>query len=49
MNDPQSPLTELAVAAVQTHELFRAYIDAGFNEQQALQLVIAIILRASHG
>jgi hypothetical protein len=42
--DPVDPLTELAKAAAQLHELFRAYVDAGFSEQQALYLVGKIML-----
>lgn len=42
---PQSPFTELAAAAVQLHEMFRAFLDAGFTEYQALQLAVAIIVR----
>jgi hypothetical protein len=40
---PEDPLTELAKAAAQVHELFRAYVDSGFSEQQALYLVGKLI------
>ncbi|WP_289009138.1 hypothetical protein [uncultured Thermomonospora sp.] len=36
---PQDPFTELAKAAIQLHELFKAFLDAGFTEPQAMQLV----------
>lgn len=41
---PQPPLTELAAAAVQQHELYRSWVDAGFTEEQALQLLAGIIM-----
>lgn len=37
--EPSDPITELAQAAMQLHELFTAYVEAGFTEQQALYLV----------
>lgn len=40
---PQDPLTELAAGAVQLHELFLAQVEAGFTEQQAMQIVIAVL------
>jgi hypothetical protein len=39
MPEPQEPLTALAEGAAQMHEMFLAYIQAGFTEQQALYLV----------
>jgi len=42
-NEPISPLTELAAGAVQMHELFRAWVDAGFTEQQAMQLLCSML------
>lgn len=33
------PLTHLAQAAAQHHELFRAWLDAGFTEDQAIRLL----------
>lgn len=36
---PENPLTQLAAAAAQIHEMFRALIGAGFTEPQALYLV----------
>lgn len=43
------PFTELQAAAMQVHELFRAYIAAGFTEPQALQIVIALVTRPQQG
>lgn len=40
---PEDPITELAAAAAQMHELFSAYVDAGFTEQQALYLLGRLI------
>ena len=40
---PADPLTELAKGAAQAHELFMAYVDAGFTRQEALQIVIGMI------
>jgi hypothetical protein len=42
-DDHDSPLTELAAAAAQQHELYTAYVEAGFTEPQAMQLLIAIV------
>jgi hypothetical protein len=49
MTDPTPPLTELAAAAVQQHELFRSWVDAGFTEDQAMQLLVAILIRGVGG
>jgi hypothetical protein len=46
---PQDPLTELAAGAVQLHEFFVAQVEAGFTEQQALQLVIAVLTAGMGG
>lgn len=40
---PLSPMTELAAGAAQQHELFRTYVDAGFTEAQAMQLLCAML------
>lgn len=40
---PQDPMTELAAAASQLHELYQAYLDAGFTEGQAMRLVCEIL------
>lgn len=40
---PASPLTDLAAGAAQLHELFTAYVAAGFTENQALRLVIGLL------
>lgn len=40
---PNDPISELAQGAAQMHELFTAYLEAGFNEHQALYLLGQII------
>lgn len=49
MPEPEDPITSLAEAAVSLHELFQAYVDAGFTEQQALYLVGRIITPPTPG
>ncbi|WAZ20211.1 hypothetical protein STRCI_001312 [Streptomyces cinnabarinus] len=44
-----APITELAAMAVQHHEAFQAWVDAGFTEAQALDLLKTIILRGIAG
>ncbi|MEV0608109.1 hypothetical protein AB0I61_17260 [Polymorphospora rubra] len=40
---PVSPITEMAAGAAATHELYLAYVEAGFTAQQAMQLMCAIV------
>lgn len=40
---PELPITELAAAAAQLHELYWAYVQAGFTVEQAMQLIVALI------
>ncbi len=40
---PNDPLTFLAEAAAQQHELFMAWVNAGFTRAEALQMIIAIM------
>lgn len=42
-NENQDPFTPLREAAVSSHELFVAYVDAGFTEAQAMQLLIGLM------
>lgn len=49
MPDPEDPITQLAAAAVSLHELYAAYVGAGFTENQALYLVGQIIGGATRG
>lgn len=43
MGDPADPITELAAAAVQLHEAYSAYVEAGFTEAQSFDLIKAIL------
>lgn len=36
-------MTALAEGATSTHEMFMAYVTAGFTRAEALQIVIAIV------
>lgn len=40
---PDWDMTAMAQAAVQFHEMFTAYIDAGFTPDQALALVMTTL------
>jgi hypothetical protein len=40
---PEDPMSELAEGAAQLHELFMAYVGAGFTRGEALQIVMSII------
>lgn len=44
---PPNPFSQLAAAATATHEMFAAYIDAGFTRAEALHLVTAIMVAAT--
>jgi hypothetical protein len=41
--DDPFPLTALAVGATQLHELYVAYMRAGFTESQAMSLILAMV------
>ncbi|MYX14373.1 hypothetical protein GTY67_13300 [Streptomyces sp. SID8374] len=44
MPEPTDPMTELAAAAAQLHELYATYVQAGFTEPQAFELTKAVLL-----
>jgi hypothetical protein len=46
---PPEPMSELAAGAAQMHELFTAYIAAGFTESQALYLLGKLISASRDG
>lgn len=39
------PLTKLATAAVSMHELYAAWVSAGFTKAEAMELMKALLLR----
>ena len=45
MNGPVEPPADLRQSAVAMHQMFIAYVDAGFTETQALELVKQFIPR----
>ncbi len=49
MNEPFEPLTDLAVAAAHQHELFLAWVDAGFTPDQAMDLLVAVVVELFRG
>ncbi|MFI5831043.1 hypothetical protein ACIA6C_27980 [Streptomyces sp. NPDC051578] len=42
--EPVDPITALATVAVQLHEMYAALLEAGFTEDQALELTKAALL-----
>lgn len=42
-NLPPDPMSQLATGAAQQHELFMAWVRAGFSRAEALQIIIAIV------
>ncbi|MEV8637779.1 hypothetical protein AB0395_39645 [Streptosporangium sp. NPDC051023] len=49
MSEPEDPITQLAQGAAQLHELFMAYVNAGFTESQALYLIGQMIQASIRG
>lgn len=45
VSQPAEPMTALVEAAASCHEIFRAYVAGGFSEDQALEIVIAIMMK----
>ena len=43
MPEPTDPITELAVGAAQLHEVYLAYLEAGFTEHQSFELVKTLL------
>lgn len=46
---PADPVTDLAAGAAQLHEAYESFVAAGFTEQQAMQMVCAIITNGTGG
>lgn len=49
MNDPEDPLTSLMEATVSQHELYQAWVDAGFTETQAFELLKIAVTEVFRG
>jgi hypothetical protein len=49
MPDPTDPITELAAGAAQLHEVYLAYLEAGFTDTQAFELVKALLVHSLGG
>jgi len=49
MPEPEDPITQLAAAAAQVHELYISYIEAGFTEAQAFDLIKTILAAGAGG
>lgn len=53
--DPRLPgglppgLTELAMMAAQLHELYSAWVEAGFTEDQAMQMICTVLSTGMQG
>jgi hypothetical protein len=46
---PDDPMTVLAQGAASAHELFTAYVTAGFTRPEALRLIIAVMVAHIQG
>jgi hypothetical protein len=46
---PDDPMTVLAQGAASAHELFTAYVTAGFTRAEALQLIVAVMVAHIQG
>lgn len=44
---PIDPITPLAATAAKHHEMYRAWVDAGFTDDQAIQLLSATLSSAA--
>lgn len=40
---PASPLTAMAAAVTEMHEIYTCMVDAGFTKEQAMQMLCAIL------
>lgn len=48
MNDEEEPMTRLNQNAAMAHELFTAYRQAGFTEDQALKLLVLVMMNGAN-
>jgi hypothetical protein len=42
-NLPPDPMSQLATGAAQQHELFMAWVNAGFTRAEAMQLLLVVV------
>jgi hypothetical protein len=49
MSDPTNPFSKLAMGAVALHEMFVSFTDAGFNDEQALELLKHVLTLGTTG
>lgn len=49
MNEPENPLTELAQLAAMQHEMYAAWVEAGFTPDQAMVLTVAFVTELTRG
>ncbi len=40
---PRDPVSALTEGAIQQHEMFLAYIEAGFTHDEAIQLIVGLL------
>ena len=40
---PEEPMSALAEGVAQQHEMFMAYVEAGFTRPEALKIIIAML------
>lgn len=41
---PESPMTAMAEGAAQLHEMYTAYMEAGFSEERAFDLITTFLM-----
>lgn len=44
MSVPEDPITQLQAGVAQQHEMFMAYVEAGFTRNEALRILISVII-----
>lgn len=48
-NMPTDPVTDLAAGAAQLHEAYESFVEAGFTDAQAMQMVCAVLTHGQDG
>lgn len=49
MNEPEDPITALSETAASQHEMYMAWVEAGFTVDQAMALITAVIVEIIRG